>query len=67
MVAMENDRNKVNIKKLEDDITLFTQEMKKREFFSYKCGTKTALEKLDGVFSELTVFEDNIKDFGDNA
>lgn len=34
--------------------------MKKREFFQYKCGTAIALEKLDGVFDELKVFEDSI-------
>ena len=33
MVTQENDRNKANIKKLEDDITQFTQDMRKREFF----------------------------------
>lgn len=43
MVTQENERNKANIKKLEDDITQFTQYMRKREFFQYKCGTKTAL------------------------
>jgi len=41
--------------------------MKKREFFQYKCGTKTATEKLNGVFDELKTFEDQIKDYGDNA
>ena len=41
--------------------------MKKREFFQYKCGTKIALEKLDGVFDELKTFEDQIADFGSNA
>jgi hypothetical protein len=41
--------------------------MKKREFFQYKCGTKTALEKLDGVFDELRTFENGIADFGENA
>lgn len=41
--------------------------MKKREFFQYKCGVDMALEKLNGVFGELTVFEDKIADFGENA
>ena len=35
--------------------------MKKREFFQYKCGTKLAKEKLDGVFDELTIFEEQSK------
>jgi len=41
--------------------------MRKREFFQYKCGSKQALEKLNGVFGELDTFEDKIVDFGDNA
>jgi dynein heavy chain len=67
LVGQENDKNTFNIKKLEEDITQFIQEMKKREFFQYKCGSKSALEKLDGVFGELKVFEDKIVDFGENA
>ena len=67
LVQQENDRNKVNIKQLEEKITAFNQEMKKREFFQYKCGTKIAKEKLNGVFDELTMFENDIKDFGFNA
>lgn len=56
-----------NIKSLEEEITFFTQEMRKREFFQYKCGVKIAIEKLGGVFDELKVFEDKIDDYGDNA
>jgi hypothetical protein len=41
--------------------------MRKREFFQYKCGSKNALEKLDGVFGELGVFEEKIEDYGFNA
>jgi dynein heavy chain len=41
--------------------------MKKREFFQYKCGTSIALNKLDGVFGELKVFENQITDLGDNS
>jgi len=67
MVNQEQDNNNFKIKKLEEEITQFTQEMKKREFFYYKCGTVTALEKLDGVFDELKSFEDQITDYGENA
>jgi len=67
LVHGENDKNTSNIKRLEEDITQFIQEMKKREFFQYKCGSRNALEKLDGVFGELKVFEDKIVDFGENA
>jgi len=41
--------------------------MRKREFFQYKCGSKQALSKLDGVFGELNQFEEKIVDFGENA
>jgi dynein heavy chain len=63
----EQDTNNFKIKKLEEEITQFTQEMKKREFFYYKCGTESALQKLDGVFDELKSFENQIDDYGDNA
>jgi len=67
LVDQEMDKNNLLIKKLEEEITQFTQEMKKREFFQYKCGTVVALEKLNGVFDELAVFEEKIKDYGENA
>jgi dynein heavy chain len=67
LVGAEKDKNTHNIKNLEDSIVQFTQDMKKREFFQYKCGTAVALEKLDLVFDELKVFEDSIVDYGGNA
>lgn len=66
-VNQESDKNTSNIKKLEESITQFTADMKKREFFQYSCGTSKALEKLDGVFDELHEFETKISDFGENA
>lgn len=67
MVDHEKENNNKNIKSLEEDITHFTQVMKKREFFQYDCGVKTAIEKLNNVFDELKVFENRIEDYGDNA
>ena len=67
IVAQENDINNQNIKKLEEDITSFTQDMKKREFFQYSCGATKAIQKLDGVYSELKIFEDGRDTYGDNA
>jgi dynein heavy chain, axonemal len=67
LVVQENDINNHNIKKLEEDIITFTQEMKKREFFQYGCGAAKAIEKLDGVYGELKVFEDGRDTFGDYA
>jgi cob(I)alamin adenosyltransferase len=67
LVHQENDKNTQNIKKLEEEITEFTQQMKKREFFQYKCGSKNALVKLDQVFDELKDFEHRIADYGENS
>lgn len=67
LVDHEKENNNKNIKTLEEEITHFTQEMRKREFFQYKCGVTLAIEKLGGVFDELKVFEDKIEDYGDNA
>ena len=61
-VSSFQDTNNFNIKRLEEDITTFTQEMKKREFFQYACGSEQAVIKLEGVFKELTDFEDSIQD-----
>lgn len=44
------DSNNFNIKHLEEGINTFTQEMKKREFFQYSCGSEQAIIKLGGVF-----------------
>jgi len=67
LIDHEKENNNKNIKSLEEDITHFTQVMKKREFFQYDCGVTIAIEKLGGVFDELKVFEDKIDDYGDNA
>lgn len=67
LVVQENDINNHNIKMLEEHITTFTQEMKKREFFQYVCGAAKAIEKLDGVYSELKIFEDGRDTYGDFA
>jgi dynein heavy chain len=67
LVDHEREQNNKNIKTLEEEITFFTQEMRKREFFQYKCGVTIAIEKLGGVFDELKVFEDKIEDYGDNS
>lgn len=41
--------------------------MKKRDFYKYNFGRGPALEKLDGVFDELKVFEKRIEELGHNA
>lgn len=67
--AVENEREKTkaSIKKLEEDVKNYTNELKKREFYFYKTGPEEAQKKLSGVGSEILVFEENIDDYGYNA
>jgi hypothetical protein len=50
--------NDHKIERLDQELKTFQQQMKKREFFKYDCGRENALLKLDGVFHEITVYED---------
>lgn len=55
------------IKKLEEDLKVFTGDLKKREFYFYKTGVAEAKKKLDSIYAEIKVFEDKIEDYGYNA
>jgi hypothetical protein len=67
IVEQQDGINKANIKKLEEDIIHFTQEMRKRPFFQYKTGAKESIARLGDVFAELKEFEDRRDLFGENA
>lgn len=54
------------IKKLEEDLKVFVQELKKRDFYFYKTGVEEAKRKLVAINSEIKVFEDKIADYGYN-
>lgn len=64
LVATETLKNTNSITKLEDDLKVYQQEMKKRDFYKYDCGRETASKKLDAVFVEIGDFEIKITDFG---
>jgi hypothetical protein len=64
LVATETLKNTNAITKLEDDLKVYSQEMKKREFYKYDCGREMAAKKLDGVFVEINDFETKINDYG---
>jgi dynein heavy chain len=64
LVASETLKNTNSITKLEDDLKVYQQEMKKREFYKYDCGREMASKKLDGVFTEINDFETKISDYG---
>ena len=66
-VENEKEKTKQMIKKLEDDLKSYTNELKKREFYYYKTGPEEAQKKLGGVGAEISVFEEKIEDYGYNA
>lgn len=66
-VENEKEKTKSMIKKLEDDLKIYTNELKKREFYYYKTGPGESQQKLGGVHDEIVVFEDKIEDYGYNA
>jgi len=64
LVTQETSKNNNAINKLEEDQKLYTQEMKKRDFYKYECGKEKAIEKLKGVYGEIEGFENKIEQFG---
>ena len=55
------------IKKFEDDLKVFTGELKKRDFFYYKTGVEESRNKLELIKEELKVYDEKIEDLGYNA
>jgi hypothetical protein len=49
LVHTETQKNNNQIVKLEEDLKVYTQELKKRDFYKYECGRENALTKLDNV------------------
>jgi dynein heavy chain len=66
-VENEKEKTKAMIKKLEDDLKTYTNELKKREFYYYKTGPEQAQSKLSGVHEEIVHFEEQIEEYGYNA
>ena len=55
------------IKKFEEDLKVYTTELKKRDFYQYKTGTIESKARLGLVGDELKVFDEKITDLGYNA
>lgn len=55
------------IKKFEEDLKVYTTEMKKRDFYQYKTGVVDSKTRLTSVADELKNFDDRIADLGYNA
>lgn len=67
LVATETQRNTNQIAKLEEDMKIFGQELKKRDFYKYDCGREAALQKLDSVYQEVAELEEKITNYGHTA
>jgi dynein heavy chain len=66
-VENEKEKTKTLIKRLEEDVKVYTNELKKREFYYYKTGPEEAQQKLGGVGVEIKDFEIKIEDYEFNA
>jgi dynein heavy chain len=64
LIEQESSSTTQSIKKLEEDIKNFNAELKKRDFYQYKCGVEIAKEKLDLVYGEMDDFNQRITDYG---
>jgi len=45
------------IKKFEEDLKVYTTELKKRDFYFYKTGVTEAKQKLASVNDEIAIFD----------
>lgn len=55
------------IKKFEEDLKVYTTELKKRDFYQYKTGVAESKGRLALIGDELKVFDERIVDLGYNA
>lgn len=67
LVQGEKDKTTNMIKKLEEDLKIYTNELKKRDFYQYKTGVAESKGRLGLVSDELKVFDEKIVDYGYNA
>lgn len=67
LVNNENEKTVNMIKKFEEDLKLYTTELKKRDFYFYKTGTAESKKKLGNVAEEIKQFDEKITDLGYNA
>ena len=66
-IANETNKNKHECQKLEEKLKLFSNNLKKRDFYKYETGREMAMKKLDEVYAEIEDIENTIQDLGFNA
>lgn len=67
LINNENEKTVTMIKKFEEDLKVYTTELKKRDFYFYKTGVTDSKGKLGSVADELAVFDQKVTDYGYNA
>lgn len=67
LVQSETQKNNNQIAKLEEDLKVYTQDLKKRDFYKYECGRENALTKLEAVYAEINDLNVKIGNFGYTA
>ena len=67
LVQSEKEKTTNQIKKLEEDLKIYTNELKKRDFYQYKTGVTESKGRLALINDELKVFDEKIVDYGYNA
>ena len=55
------------IKKFEEDLKVYTTELKKRDVYYYKTGVVDSKKKLGSVGEEIAEFDQKLIDYGYNA
>ena len=63
-VENETDKNRNMIKRHEDALKTYNQELKKRDFYFYKTGPEEALKKMQEVRDEIKDFEEKNENLG---
>ena len=53
LVSNENEKTTNLIRKFEEDLKVFTAELKKRDFYYYKTGVEEARRKLNSIYGEI--------------
>jgi hypothetical protein len=67
LISNENEKTTNRIKKFEEDLKVYTTDLKKRDFYTYKTGVTESKKKLAAVNDEIAVFEQKLIDYGYNA
>ena len=61
-IGSETQKNKNEIIKLEESLKMFSNNLKKRDFYKYDTGREMAIKKLEAVYDEIDEIENKIEE-----